>query len=112
MAFLLNVLVSSVVISLAAWLSHRFPVSAGFLVALPLASMLVLPLSYFEHGSQQSTIELARSIFIAIPVSLAFFIPFLLSGWLNLSFWQAYALGCTVLPLGFLVHRVVARLVI
>ena len=112
MAFLLNVLVSSVVISLAAWLSRRFPVSAGFLVALPLASMLVLPLSYFEHNSQQSTIELARSIFIAIPVSLAFFIPFLLSGRLNLTFWQAYVLGCTVLPLGFLVHRVVARLVV
>jgi hypothetical protein len=37
---------------------------------------------------------------------------FLLSGRLNLSFWQAYALGCTVLPLAFLVHRVVARLVV
>jgi hypothetical protein len=86
LAFVLNVLVSSVVISLATWLSRSFPVSAGFLVALPIASMLVLPLSYFEHGNQQSTIELARSIFIAIPVSLAFFIPFLLSGRLNLSF--------------------------
>jgi hypothetical protein len=74
--------------------------------------MLVLPLSYFEHGSQQSTIQLARSIFIAVPVSLAFFIPFLLSERLSLSFWQAYVLGCTLLPLGFVVHRVVARLVV
>jgi hypothetical protein len=112
LAFLFNVLVSSVVISVAAWLSRRFPVAAGFLVALPLASMLVLPLSYFEHGSQQTTIDLARSIFIAIPVSLAFFIPFLLAERLSLSFWQAYALGCAVLPLGFLVHRVVARLIV
>jgi hypothetical protein len=110
LAFLLNILVSSVVISLAAWLSRRFPVLAGFLVALPLASMLVLPLSYIEHGSQQSTVQLARSIVIAIPVSLAFFIPFVLSERLNLSFWQAYAFGCIALALGFLVHRVVARL--
>jgi hypothetical protein len=110
MAFLLNVLVSSVVISLAAWLSGRFPVSAGFLVALPLASMPVLPLAYLEHGNQQSTIQLARSILIAIPVSVAFFIPFLLSERLHLSFWQAYAFGCIVLPVGFFAHRVIARL--
>ena len=109
MALTLNVLISAIVISFASWLSGRFPTTAGFIVALPLATMLVLPLSYREHGSAETSILLAKSILIAIPISLTFFLPFLLSNRLALSFWQAYALGCLALPVGFLVHRAVAR---
>jgi hypothetical protein len=107
--FALNVVVSATVIGFASWLSGRFPTSAGFIVALPLATMLVLPMSYLEHGSAESSILMARSIFVAIPVSLAFFLPFLLAGRLGLTFWQAYALGCTALPLGFFLHRALMR---
>lgn len=110
MTFLLNVFVSSLVISLASWLSGRLPVAAGFFVALPITTMLVLPLSFLEHGNVQGTIDFARSIFVAIPISLMFFVPFLLSDRLGLSFWQAYGLGCAALPLGYFVHRFVARL--
>ncbi|MDG2332744.1 MAG: hypothetical protein P8Q97_00830 [Myxococcota bacterium] len=109
MTLALNVLISATVISFASWLSGRFPTAAGFLVALPLATLLILPLSYREHGSAETTILLAKSIFVAIPISLTFFIPFLLSSRFSLSFWQAYALGCLALPLGFLVHRVLTR---
>ncbi len=110
MTFVLNVLVSALVISFASWLSGRLPTLAGFFVALPIASMLVLPLSYNEHRSAEASILLAKSIFIAIPISLAFFLPFLLSERLSLTFWQAYAAGCLALPLGFFIHRVVAKL--
>ena len=110
MNFAINVLVSALVISFASWLSGRLPAAAGFVVALPLASMLVLPLSYREHASAEASILLARSIFIAIPVSLTFFLPFLFADRLALSFWRAYALGCLALPVGFFVHRAVTRL--
>ena len=50
---------------------------------------------------------LAKSIFAAVPVTMAFFLPFLFAGKLGLSFWQAYGLACLTLCLGFLVHRVV-----
>ena len=109
LTFVLNVIVSAVMISFASWLSGRLPAAAGFFVALPLATMLVLPLSYAEHGSAESSILLAKSIFIAIPISLAFFVPFLLSDRLGLSFWQAYFLGCLALPVGFFLHRAAAR---
>lgn len=109
MTFAFNVVVSAVVISFASWLSGRLPAAAGFVVALPLATMLVLPLSYREHGSPESSILLAQSIFVAIPISLTFFLPFLVSGRLGLSFWQAYALGCLALPVGFVVHRAVVK---
>lgn len=109
MTFALNVFVSALVISFASWLSGRLPTLAGFFVALPLATMLVLPLSYREHGNAETSILLAKSIFIAIPISLAFFLPFLLANRFSLTFWQAYALGCCALPLGFFLHRAVAR---
>jgi len=98
-----------VAISFSAWLSRRSPALAGFLVAMPLASLLVLPLSYREHGDVESAIQPARSIFLAIPVSLTFFVPFPLAKRLGLSFWQAYGLGALALPLGFLLHRLVTR---
>jgi hypothetical protein len=64
-----------------------------------------------NHGPDKIRTQRATSLSSSDCVSVAFFIPFLLSERLNLSFWQAYAFGCLVLPLGFLVHRVIARLV-
>lgn len=110
MQFVLNVLISASVISFASWLAGRVPTAAGFVVALPLASLLALPLSYHEHGDPFAAVLFARSIFVAIPVSLMFFVPFLLSDRWSLSFWQAYALGCAALPLGYFAHRAVTRL--
>ncbi len=110
MTFVINVLVSATAISFASWLSGRMPTLAGFIVALPLATMLVLPMSYLQHGNPGQTVELARSILVAIPMTLTFFVPFLLTERLSLSFWQAYAAACTMLPLAFLVHRAVVRL--
>lgn len=110
MIFALNVLVSAVVISTASWLSGRLPTAAGFFVAMPLATMLVLPLSYLQHGSVENSVTMAKSVLLAIPISLTFFVPFLLAERLALSFWQAYALGCAALPLGYFVHRFATKL--
>jgi hypothetical protein len=106
-AFTLNFVVSALVISFASWLSRPFAGVAGFIVALPLATMLVLPLSYCEHGSAEVSIFLAKSIFVASPISLAFFVPFAFSSRLGLTFWQAYGLDCASLPIEFFVHRVI-----
>lgn len=107
---ILNTIVSAVVIGLAAWLSRRYPVATGFFVALPLSTMLVLPLAYLQHQDADSAFLLAKSIFVALPLTLLFFVPFLLREKLGLSFWYAYALGCALLPIGYLVHRTVTRL--
>ncbi|MGD8316595.1 MAG: hypothetical protein PVH21_14560 [Myxococcales bacterium] len=104
----LNTLVSAVVIGLAAWISRRYPVTAGFLIAMPLATMLALPLAYAQHRDATSVFEMARSILVALPITVLFFVPFL---WRDrLSFWAAYGLGCVLLPVGYLVHRAVMRL--
>ena len=107
MTFVLNVLISSLTIGLAAWLSRRSAALAGFIIAMPLATMLVLPMAHLQHGELETSLRLARSIFLAIPVSLAFFVPFLLSQRLGLSFWEAYGCACLLLPLGYVAHRFV-----
>ena len=107
MLVVLNTLISAVVIGIAAWISRRYPVTAGFVIALPLATMLVLPLAYLQHRDTGSVFEMARSILVALPITLLFFIPFLMKD--RLSFWGAYALGCALLPVGYVVHRAILR---
>jgi hypothetical protein len=107
MLIVLNTLVSAVIIGVAAWLSRRYPVMAGFLIALPLATMLALPLAYLQHRDSGSAFQMARSILAALPVTLLFFVPFLMRE--RFSFWGAYALGCALLPIGYFVHRAIMR---
>ena len=109
MPFLVNLLISASIIAFTAWLSKTYPMIAGFIVALPITTMLVLPLSYLQHDSVENTALFAKSIFVAIPVSLAFFVPFLLSNRFGLNFWQSYGLGCGLLVLGFFVHRALTQ---
>lgn len=107
MLFVFNTLVSALVIGVAAWLSRRYPSGAGFLVALPLATMLVLPLAYLQHRDPGSAFQMARSILVAVPITVLFFVPFLMRD--RFSFWGAYALGCALLPAGYFLHRTIMR---
>jgi hypothetical protein len=107
MLIILNTLVSALVIGVAAWLSRRYPSGAGFLVALPLATMLVLPMAYLQHRDPATVFQLARGILVALPITLLFFVPFLFRD--RLSFWGAYALGCALLPIGYFAHRAIMR---
>src|ERR671922_267186 len=50
-----------------------------------------------QYSDAGNTMTLAKSIFAAVPVTMAFFLPFLLAGKLGLSFWQAYGLACLTL---------------
>jgi hypothetical protein len=107
MLIVLNTLLSALVIGVAAWLSRRYPVTAGFVIALPLATLLVLPLAYLQHRDADSAFQMARSILVALPITILFFIPFLMRE--RFSFWGAYALGCALLPVGYFAHRAIMR---
>jgi hypothetical protein len=107
MLIVLNTLVSALIIGVAAWLSRRYPVTAGFLIALPVATLLVLPLAYLQHKDPGSAFQMARSILVALPITVLFFIPFLMRD--RFSFWGAYAAGCALLPVGYFMHRAIMR---
>lgn len=103
--FILNVLISALVISLSAWLAERRPDLAGFIVSLPLSTLLVLALNQMQYRDETKATLLAKSIFVAIPSTLVFFIPFLLTERLKLSFWAAFGMGALLLVPAFFIHR-------
>jgi hypothetical protein len=109
-AVVINVVLSALVIGVAAWLSGRFPRAAGFLVALPLATMLVLPMAYLQHKDAEKTVEFAKSILIAVPVVMLFLLPFILAVRFGWPFWLSYVLACLWLIPAFFLHRYLVRL--
>ena len=67
--------------------------------------MLVLALKYFQDGDRSGNMALAKSIFLGLPLSLTFFIPFLVADRLRLSFWQTYLAGFFLIGASYFLHR-------
>lgn len=103
--------VAALLISFVSWLSGKKTGLAGFLTALPLTTLLALAFSHMEWGDAKQSVEYAKSVFIAIPVSLLFFIPFLLAQKLNLGFWTCYLSGVALLGVGYFVHNFIFKAV-
>ena len=101
----LKIIIATVVISFCSWLSGKKPQLAGFIVALPITTLLVLIFSHFEFENTQNSVTFAKSIFVGIPVSLLFFVPFLVAGRLHLGFWSCYLGGLALLVLGYFLHK-------
>jgi len=104
---LIKVIVAGILISFASWLANKKPVLAGFIIAIPLTSILALLLNYFEFHDKQKSITFAKSIFFAVPLSLTFFIPFLFADKLKWPFWGLMAIGLIALVGAFFLHRYV-----
>ena len=93
MLFWIKILISSFIIAGASHLAGRKPMLAGFIVALPLTSLLSLTWAYIEHRDMQKVNDFAVSILVAVPLSLAFFIPFCMNRWLKMNFVLSLVLG-------------------
>ena len=109
MTVLANAVSSGVLIAVAAWLAGKYPRLAGFVVALPLATLLVLPMAHAQHHGSKQMQKFALSILIAVPVVMIFLVPFVVALRYGLSFWVAYTLACLWLIPGFYLHRAVVR---
>ena len=105
--FIAKILVSGIIISFASWLSLKKPVLAGFIIALPLMSIISIIFSYSEHKDFDKTLTFAKSILVAVPVSLTFFIPFFFAKPLGLNFFVTYGLGLIFLFFGYLLHKTI-----
>ena len=103
MLFWLKILISSFIIAGASHLAGKKPLLAGFIVALPFTSLLSLTWAYIEHRDMQKVNNFAVSILVAVPLSLAFFIPFCMNRWLKMNFVLSLVLGilCTGVVCGF-----------
>ena len=104
-----KIILSACIIALASWLSIKRPELAGFIIALPLMSLLALAFSYSEFKDTESSVRFAKSIVTAVPLSLLFFVPFLLAQRLNLGFWALYGSGVALLVLGYFAHTLLMK---
>ena len=111
MIFFGKVFLAALVIAFASWLSGKKPELSGFIIALPLASILALVFSYLEHKNTQSSVIFAKSILVGVPVSYLFFLPFFFAKSLNMNFWLIYGLGILLLIIGYFVHKFIVNII-
>ena len=111
MFFLSKVLLAALVIAFASWLSGKKPELSGFIIALPIASIIAIAFSYLEHKNTENTIIFAKSILVGIPVSYLFFLPFFFAKNFNMNFWLVYGLGIILLVIGYFVHKYITSLI-
>ncbi len=103
--FIAKTVVAAAIISFASWLAGKRPELAGFIIALPLTTMLALAFAFAQTKDTEASITFAKSILVGVPISLLFFVPFLLAEKFQLSFWVCYAAGIILLAIGYLIHR-------
>ena len=104
MWFVIKVILSAVMISSVSWLAGKKIGLAGFLTALPLTSILALAFSQVEYQDAKQSVHYAKSIFVAVPLSLSFFIPFLFAEKWSLGFWGSYLMGLVLLGASYFIH--------
>ena len=107
--FIGKIFVAAILISFVSWLSDKKTGLAGFLTALPLTTLIALAFSQMEWKDSAQSVQYAKSIFVAIPVSLLFFVPFLVAQKFNLSFWGCYGTGIALLGIGYFVHQEIIK---
>lgn len=104
-----KIFISAGVIAFASWLSDKRPELAGFIMALPIATLLALAFSFVEFKDAAATVRFAKSVFVAVPLSLLFFVPFLLAEKLQLPFWGLYTAGIALLATGYFIHLFIMK---
>lgn len=100
-----KVALSASTIAFASWLAGKRPGIAGFIIAMPLASLLALAFNYVQFRDTAASIDFAKSILIGVPISYLFFAPFFVAERFHLSFWTTYISGLGLLVIGFFLHR-------
>jgi len=102
---LLKLILAATVITGSSWLAGKNPRLAGWIIAMPISSMLALLFAQAEHRDSAKSIEFARSILVSIPLSLVFFVPFLFADRLKLGFPALYGSGVALLTAAWFVQR-------
>ena len=59
----------------------------------------------YQIIDQEKTIIFAKSIFIGVPASLLFFLPFFFAKTFEFNFWVTYILALLFLVIGFFLHK-------
>jgi hypothetical protein len=103
--FIFKMVLAGLIVAFTSWLAGRQSLLAGFIIALPVISMISLIFTYAETRDMARVNQYAVSILAAVPLSLLFFLPFVLNRWLNWNFVPTFGAGLALLFAAFLIHR-------
>ncbi len=105
MTQILKLALAAFIITGSSWLAGKNPRLAGWIIALPISSMLALLFTQAEFEDESKTIHFAKSILVSVPLSLLFFVPFVFADRLKIGFFGLYFSGIALLSAGYLVQR-------
>ena len=109
--FIFKVVAAGLIVAFSSWLAGQNPKLAGFIIALPLVSLIAILFSHYEHNDTEKTVMFTKSIFIAVPASYLFFVPFFFAKSLNMNFFIIYIAGLILLIGGYFIHRYIVNLI-
>ncbi len=109
--FLFKVIAAGLIVAFSSWLAGQNPKLAGFIIALPLISLIAILFSYYEHNDTEKSIMFTKSIFIAVPASYLFFLPFFFAKSLNMNFAIIYVSGLLLLVVGYFIHKYIVNFI-
>ena len=107
--FYFKIVAAGLIVAFSSWLSGQNPKLAGFIIALPLVSLIAILFSYYEHNDTEKTVMFTKSIFIAVPASYLFFVPFFFAKSFNMNFFIIYIAGLVFLIGGYFIHRYIVN---
>ena len=97
------------VIAFASWLAEKRPDLAGFILALPLASIIALVITQTQTQNSENTIMFAKSILVGVPLSYLFFVPFFLPQVSRFGFWITLSVGLLLLVISYFIHQFILK---
>lgn len=90
---LLRTIIAAVVIVAATEFGRRSPRLGGFILSLPLVSMLAMLMSWFRDHDIVAVSRFARETLVFVVCGLPFFVPLAFAPQLGLGFWAAMGAG-------------------
>lgn len=91
-----KILISVAILLAAAEVAKRSSFWGALIVALPLTSMLAMFWLYWDTRDATRVSAFARDIFLLVPPSLLFFLPFLFEARSHWPFWLNFAVGAVL----------------
>jgi len=103
--FIVKLLVSATLIAVASEVAKRLPFWGAVIIALPLTSILAMSWLYLDTRDNALVTRFAKDIFVIVPVSLVFFLPFWLEKKTQFGFMVNMLLGLALLALAVALMR-------
>ena len=97
MPFLVKTIISALIISLSTTLAKKNPSLGGLILALPIVSIIAFAILGYE-GTDPNVLKIyAKSTLVLVPISLVFFVPFVIPFLDHYSFLTKFSCGLSAL---------------